>query len=519
MKTDSKQQAQIAFPGLTQKNTSAETKALEHTKQVFSQYEQSAEENKVKVADNDQKTNEKVFKKQPRLRNQGLVESYEVPGNLRGSEKMTDTKEFYKGYSCKNANHCSFSGFLEFYQEIIINSPPDTDDWAGLEATWKRRFLRAVKEIFPDGYGDDIYVKVRYLLENFLSISKRGLLVDRCLDQGYSVDVPAQVIVVQSEASNSSYWQKIINEKKQVSIMNNHIYGSLSILDVSAKYNTEIIASKILKRQGQEQTLQNDPGETEEYEFEEIGKGYKTPQDKIDDDCILRAAAESLVNLDDANDSKYFKEFIPLFYKYKETQDKDPYSYANDDVMDIRGDSGFSKFLSLDQYIKLMSVKPRRKAVLPKCWQQILDDYFSQPKIFILIKDGDSNEATQFKNYLYKPLPDISALRTSEHHYWSEFGHRFFSKALQDFVNLDWRILEVPVYAFKYRKNYGINHIFQKVVDGKSADILAWTWDSGEEVFVGEQAGPPTVQDLTKYAFDSFKLYRELRDCLNVRIL
>ncbi|CAG8805151.1 25437_t:CDS:2 [Dentiscutata erythropus] len=44
-------------------------------------------------------------------------------------------------------------------------------------------------------------------------------------------------------------------------------------------------------------------------------------------------------------------------------------------------------------------------------------------------------------------------------------------------------------------------------------------WTTGEEIFVGEQAGPPTKHDLTKLANDSFKLYREMRDCLNVRIL
>src|ERR1700733_1042402 len=44
-------------------------------------------------------------------------------------------------------------------------------------------------------------------------------------------------------------------------------------------------------------------------------------------------------------------------------------------------------------------------------------------------------------------------------------------------------------------------------------------WTSNEEIFIGEQAGPPSKHDLTKLATDSFKLYREMRDCLNVRIL
>jgi hypothetical protein len=79
--------------------------------------------------------------------------------------------------------------------------------------------------------------------------------------------------------------------------------------------------------------------------------------------------------------------------------------------------------------------------------------------------------------------------------------------------------MEVPVLASKYRKDYGHNHATDKVVEGKSADLLAWMWKTGEEIFVGEQAGPPSKPDLTKLAADSFKLYREMRDCLNVRIL
>ncbi|CAG8601797.1 1890_t:CDS:2, partial [Diversispora eburnea] len=43
--------------------------------------------------------------------------------------------------------------------------------------------------------------------------------------------------------------------------------------------------------------------------------------------------------------------------------------YTNDDVMNIRGESGFSKFLSVDDYIKLRSKNPKRKFELPKDWR------------------------------------------------------------------------------------------------------------------------------------------------------
>ena len=52
------------------------------------------------------------------------------------------------------------------------------------------------------------------------------------------------------------------------------------------------------------------------------------------------------------------------------------YSCTNDDVMDIRGDSGFARFLTVSKYTKLLSVRPKKKAVLPKCWREVVEEYF-----------------------------------------------------------------------------------------------------------------------------------------------
>ncbi|CAB4415311.1 unnamed protein product [Rhizophagus irregularis] len=54
--------------------------------------------------------------------------------------------EYYHGYTSicsyiRNRNEtCSF---IDLYQEMIIHSPPNTDDWSGLETAWKMRFLRS----------------------------------------------------------------------------------------------------------------------------------------------------------------------------------------------------------------------------------------------------------------------------------------------------------------------------------------------------------------------------------------
>ncbi|CAB4415310.1 unnamed protein product [Rhizophagus irregularis] len=69
--------------------------------------------------------------------------------------------EYYHGYTSicsyiRNRNEtCSF---IDLYQEMIIHSPPNTDDWSGLETAWKMRFLRSVKDIIPEKY-DDIHSK------------------------------------------------------------------------------------------------------------------------------------------------------------------------------------------------------------------------------------------------------------------------------------------------------------------------------------------------------------------------
>ncbi|CAJ0766414.1 22555_t:CDS:2, partial [Entrophospora sp. SA101] len=49
-------------------------------------------------------------------------------------------------------------------------------------------------------------------------------------------------------------------------------------------------------------------------------------------------------------------------------------------------------------------------------------------------------------------------------------------------------------------QDYAICHT-QFYVDDKSADLLTWSWETGEEeIFIGEQAGPPTKPDLMKLA-------------------
>ncbi|CAG8563008.1 1863_t:CDS:2, partial [Acaulospora colombiana] len=147
---------------------------------------------------------------------------------------------------------------------------------------------------------------------------------------------------------------------------------------------------------------------------------------------------------------RYFGEFVPLFEKYKEQEKHNVYSCANDDVMDIRDDSGFAKFLPIDQYTK-------RNAVLPESCCRIIEEYYMEslteggPKkiisdwvriinALILDKVEDTEEVKRLKKIesFLKPVPDISAPESTEHHYWSDFGHHFslrLCKNLQDWID------------------------------------------------------------------------------------
>ncbi|CAG8544051.1 2457_t:CDS:2 [Diversispora eburnea] len=97
------------------------------------------------------------------------------------------SEEYYHGYTSicsyiRSRNEdCSFREFVELYKEMIIESPPNTDDWTGLEVAWRTRFLGNVERIIPEKY----------------------------------VDIDAKVVSETSKKSLMSYWQNIINEKRR----------------------------------------------------------------------------------------------------------------------------------------------------------------------------------------------------------------------------------------------------------------------------------------------------------------
>ncbi|CAG8823778.1 11036_t:CDS:10, partial [Gigaspora margarita] len=434
----------------------------------------------------------------------------------------------------------SLSGFVRQNTDLVVRSPPKGTDFNSLDGTWKKRFMTTAEILNVK----ESVVLARVMMWEAPVRFRPGTI---------SIDAPDWNSIIEMRHEERITVKRRINTylmyENENEIIGNQLSKNQENHLASHKSNLQTEEFTTIDEKGINAVQKEPSPEIVDYDglvskSITLNDGYQTPPHQITsntyineisiDENILRISAQSLAKLDE---SKYFGDFIPHFIKYKESQKKDPFSCTNDDVMDIRGESGFSKFLSVDDYINLRLKNPKRKVEVPEVWRNIIEEYFKETtndgtiksmsdwinitKNLNILNENDSEDVIKIKEIesFAKPVPDISAPNTSEHHYWAEFGHRFFSRALQELVGLDWRAMEAPVHASKYRKNYGHKHIIDKVVDGKFADLLAWIEKTGEEIFVGEQAGPPTKRDLTKLATDSFKLYREMRDCLNFRIL
>ncbi|CAI2191790.1 7182_t:CDS:10 [Funneliformis geosporum] len=115
----------------------------------------------------------------------------------------------------------SYYEFLTLYRDVIISSPPFTDEWNGLDGTWTRRFLKKsgkfkTKRIWGfKGQGVSVYVLTQVMVD-----SERS-------DKGLQV-----------------YWEGVIHKRKKLEVKRTHIIGSLNLLNDAGKYNVEDLSSE-----------------------------------------------------------------------------------------------------------------------------------------------------------------------------------------------------------------------------------------------------------------------------------
>ncbi|CAG8579004.1 568_t:CDS:10 [Paraglomus brasilianum] len=118
--------------------------------------------------------------------------------------------EHYPGHEEKHTDW-SYREFLTLHHDVIVASPPFSDDWYGLDGAWFHRFLRK---------------------------GAPSLLTFRL---EVSVDILAQVESERQNKALLNYWEEIIHERKKLAVKRTHVNGSLDILNEAGRYNKEAI--------------------------------------------------------------------------------------------------------------------------------------------------------------------------------------------------------------------------------------------------------------------------------------
>ncbi|CAG8580839.1 5487_t:CDS:2, partial [Paraglomus brasilianum] len=252
---------------------------------------------------------------------------------------MTSSNPFFHGSDALDVyfaesppNTWSYTDFLLANRNAIVNSSPYTDDWRGLDGAWVKRFLKKVEQFAS---------KEEY---------EQAKLGD----------------------NRRLFWEPIITERKQIIVKNLYEYESLNLLEISGNVSSKKLGHKLASElptiiDSKQQVLN----------IMEEGISLKTLL-KLSITCMLNTQCFKL---------KYFQEFIPLFEQYKEQQKSN--ICTNDDVMDIQGDSGFARFLTVNQYTKVLSdstTKDRQK--------RTLTDWIHVTNSLVEVKDGDTEDVT-----------------------------------------------------------------------------------------------------------------------------
>ncbi|RUS22604.1 hypothetical protein BC938DRAFT_475225 [Jimgerdemannia flammicorona] len=182
--------------------------------------------------------------------------------------------EHYPGYSDPHRYLLqlftwSYSEFLKLHRDVIVSSPPFSDEWNGLDGTWARRFLTKAKDLNPltfaakkkkgapdqsafwSGVSVCILAQVmvvgtlsQYASDLRASVCILGPTIATCI---FLLDITYRLMPVISERSSNGlkrYWEEVIYDQKKLAVKYTHIIGSLDLLDKAGKHNTKDLLSK-----------------------------------------------------------------------------------------------------------------------------------------------------------------------------------------------------------------------------------------------------------------------------------
>ncbi|RHZ85598.1 hypothetical protein Glove_63g76 [Diversispora epigaea] len=158
------------------------------------------------------------------------------------------------------------------------------------------------------------------------------------------------------------------NDSTNILLWKNH--ARISILAVTDR--REIRSVSIQEETERYKSEQGQP-ESKKDPIRDVACEFKTTSDDYTDEFNISPSQKELSpEIGDYCESKLEPDsYYPDITGDPKSQKNNPFSYTNDDIMDIRGEGGFSKFLSVDDYVKLLSKKPKREIKLPEDWSQL----------------------------------------------------------------------------------------------------------------------------------------------------
>ncbi|GBC34695.2 hypothetical protein GLOIN_2v1716154 [Rhizophagus irregularis DAOM 181602=DAOM 197198] len=262
-------------------------------------------------------------------------------------------------------------------------------------------------------------------------------------------------------------------------------------------------------------------------------------QPRDSENGLAREASESMVGrIEKSQRAPLIVDDIDLEEIFKDYCDEcgNNFDLCRSDIMDMRPTSSFTDRIAEEYWDKfVLDTYPKHK--ISEEWEKFIQEFFKPRDSVEEWKkawrelhekiDGNKKDLVDaIRNILGPYIKAFEApfniLRSGdlrENQYNAQFIGPILENTMNTVCSVEWRILEIPVESSKARRNTGINAIVDKVLEAKCADGLARLWQSHEEVFLYEQTGSPSFDDITQFHIHDYKLIRTMRDVLNQRII
>ncbi|CAG8707842.1 3807_t:CDS:10 [Funneliformis mosseae] len=402
----------------------------------------------------------------------------------------------------------------------------------GCLSDWDVQFIEETPGCTRDESHRNLGIELNILLNKFPSTSRQYSKANALKKALGNSD---------GDSANILLWEKHLEELKSMAI-SDRVHRVCIVFDLTKQEigrAEEQISEKSKKRKastkGSEISLSSFSNNNEEENYNKQ-ENDAIASDSVDD---FHEVAESMIGkvertalmADDVNLEEIFEGYC--------NECENIFDLCYSDIMDLRPASKFSEKIPEVIWEKFVTnTYPEHE--ISESWEKLIQEIFKPKETFagwmevwrglytyesnrdptiLLIKDAIHNILTPYIEAFKAPYNLLKSGSLGENQYNSQFVSPILSNTLKVILDVNWRILEVPVESSKHRRNAKINPIIDTVLEAKRADGLACFWKSNEEVFIYEQTGPPDFDDVTQIAIHDYKLVRTMRDVLNQRIM